>query len=112
MGIPSLFPRGVRISHETTLIASKKTCPMMVKTWHLLKLVAINNNNKINDNNNNNMLKQDDHFSYKNCYQYGSFINVNEYIDKNLIIYETGIHYINMIKKKGSLIMNKTAYNH
>ena len=40
------------------------------------------------------MLKQDDHFSYKNCYQYGSFININEYIDKNLIIYETGIHYI------------------
>ena len=24
------------------------------------------------NNNNNNMFKQDDHFSYKNCYQYGS----------------------------------------
>ena len=58
------------------------------------------------------MLKQDDHFSYENCYQYGSFIKINEYVDKNLIVYETGIHYINMIKKKGSLIMNKTAYNH
>ena len=46
------------------------------------------------------MFKQDDHFSYKNCYQYGSFINVNEYIDKNLIIYETGIHYMNIINKK------------
>ena len=23
-------------------------------------------------NNNTNMFKQDDHFSYKNCYQYGS----------------------------------------
>ena len=78
MGIPSLFPRGVRISHETTLIASKKTCPMMVNTWHLLKVVSINNNNKINGNNNNNMLKQDDHFSYKNCYQYGSCRKIDE----------------------------------
>ena len=35
-----------------------------------------NNNN--NNNNNNNMFKQDDHFSYKNCYQYGSCIKINE----------------------------------
>ena len=34
--------------------------------------IIINNNN--NNNNNNNMFKQDDHFSYKNCYQYGSCI--------------------------------------
>ena len=31
-----------------------------------------------NNNNNNNMFKQDDHFSYKNCYQYGSCIKINE----------------------------------
>ena len=34
------------------------------------------NNN--NNNNNNNMFKQDNHFSYKNCYQYGSCIKINE----------------------------------
>ena len=33
-----------------------------------------NNNNHSNNNNNNNMFKQDDHFSYKNCYQYGSCV--------------------------------------
>ena len=31
-----------------------------------------------NNNNNNNMFKQDDHFSYKNCYQYGSCIKINK----------------------------------
>ena len=31
-----------------------------------------------NNNKNNNMFKQDDHFSYKNCYQNGSCININE----------------------------------
>ena len=41
--------------------------------WDLLKPVSINNNN-----NNNNMFKQDEHFSYKNCYQYGSCIKINE----------------------------------
>ena len=46
------------------------------------------------------MFKQDDQFSYKNRYQYGSCTKINEQIDKNLIIYETGIHYINIIKKK------------
>ena len=29
-------------------------------------------------NNNHNMFKQDDHFSYKNCSQYGSCIKINE----------------------------------
>ena len=77
--------------------------------WDLLKPVSINNNN---NNNNNNMFKQDEHFSHKNCYQYGSCIKINEYIDTNSIIYETGIHYINIINKKGSFIMNKTTYNH
>ena len=100
MGIPSLFPRGVRISRWDHINCIKEDLSNdgndFIIPWHLLKLVSIKNNNKINDNNNNNnnMLKQDDHFSYKNCYQYGSFININEYIDKNLIIYETGIHYI------------------
>ena len=44
------------------------------------------------------MFKQDDLFSYKNCYQYGSCINIkmNKKI-KTLIIYETGIHYIIII---------------
>ena len=27
------------------------------------------------------MFKQDDHFSYKNCYQYESCIKINESID-------------------------------
>ena len=31
-----------------------------------------------NNNNNNSMFKQDDHFSYKNCYQYGSCIKIYE----------------------------------
>ena len=31
-----------------------------------------------NNNNNNNIFKQDDHFSYKNYYQYGSRIKINE----------------------------------
>ena len=56
----------------------------------------------INNNNiNNNMFKQDDLFSYKNCYQYGSCINIkmNKKI-KTLIIYETGIHYIIIINEK------------
>ena len=35
---------------------------------------VIYSNNNNNNNNNNNMFKQDDHFSYKNCYQYGSCI--------------------------------------
>ena len=37
-----------------------------------------NNANSNNNNNNNNMFKQDEHFSYKNCYQYGSCIKINE----------------------------------
>ena len=63
--------------------------------WWVIINIIINNNN-----NNNNMYKQDEHFSYKNCYQYGSCIKINEWIDKNLIIYETGIHYTIIISKK------------
>ena len=37
-----------------------------------------NNNKNNNNNNNNNMFKQDDHFCYKNCHQYGSCIKINE----------------------------------
>ena len=33
------------------------------------------------------MFKQDDHFSYKNCYQYGSCIKINEQKDKKNINY-------------------------
>ena len=40
-----------------------------VHPFTLLSNRPFNNNN---NNNNNNMFKQDDHFSYKNCYQYGS----------------------------------------
>ena len=39
-------------------------------TDHFLR--TFNNNNNNNNNNNDSMFKQDDHFSFKNCYQYGS----------------------------------------
>ena len=37
-----------------------------------VSMLCIGTNNNNNNNNNNNMFKQDDYFSYKNCYQYGS----------------------------------------
>ena len=42
--------------------------------WSVIINIIINNNN----NNNNNIYNQDEHFSYKNCYQYGSCTKINE----------------------------------
>ena len=40
----------------------------------IIVIIIINNNNNNNNNNsNNNMVMHLDHFSYRNCYQHGSY---------------------------------------